>query len=48
MRAFLSILALMMFAASALAADATIPEPDVLSLMGIGAVAYFATRRRKK
>lgn len=48
MHAFLSILALMMFAASALAADATIPEPDVLSLIGIGAVAYLATRRRKQ
>ena len=47
MRTFSSILALMMFSAYALA-DASIPEPDVLSLIGIGAVAYLATRRRKK
>ncbi len=50
MRKFLSLLVLSLVAAPVFAAPAlnNIPEPEVLSLLGIGAVAFLASRRSKK
>jgi len=51
MRKFLSLLVLSLAAAPAFAAIGgpnNIPEPEVLGLLGIGAVAFLASRRSKK
>jgi len=50
MRKFLSLLILSLAAAPVFAAigDTNVPEPEVLALLGIGAVAFFASRRNKK
>ena len=50
MRTLLSIAILFLPVAPAFAQvqDATIPEPDVLALVGIGALAFLFSRRRKK
>jgi hypothetical protein len=51
MRKFVSIL-VMALAAAPVFANATglnnVPEPEVMSLLGIGALAFFAARRLKK
>jgi hypothetical protein len=49
MRILLSIAILLLTAAPAFAQfDATIPEPGVISLIGIGALAILIARRGKK
>lgn len=50
MRKFVSLLVLSLAAAPVFAAPSltAIPEPEVLSLLGIGALAFFASRRIKK
>ncbi len=46
MRSLMSVVVLLLLSAPAFAAQ--IPEPDVLGLFGIGAVALLVTKRRKK
>jgi len=51
MRKFVSLLVLSLAAAPVFAVPtltSTIPEPEVLALLGIGAVAFLASRRSKK
>ena len=48
MRALLSIVSLFSIALPAAAAAVTLPEPGVLSLVGIGAVALLVAHRGKK
>ena len=51
MRKFVSFLILFLVAAPAFAVippPATAPEPEVLALLGIGALAFFVSRRNKK
>lgn len=49
MRKFVSFLVLSLAAAPAFAAfGGPVPEPEVLSLLGIGALAFLVSRRTKK
>ena len=50
MRKFVSLFVLFLVTAPVFAAPTLnpVPEPEVLSLLGIGALAFFALRRNKK
>jgi hypothetical protein len=48
MRKFVSLLVLSLVAAPVFAAPVLVPEPEVLSLLGIGALAFLVSRRIKK
>ena len=49
MRKFVSLLVLFLVTAPVFAAPRlNVPEPEVLSLLGIGALAFFISRRNKK
>jgi hypothetical protein len=51
MRKFVSLLVLFLIATPVFAGPGnfnSVPEPEVLALLGIGALAFFASRRIKK